>query len=218
MCVQIHSFHPIALNPPLSLCLTHTQLQYCCWAAHLCSCHCRKLSLSSNSIERMVRLELPRLRILSLGRNRIKRVDGLQAVAGTLEQLWLSYNEITSLDGLLCCHKLQTLFISHNKIKTWEEVAKLVCDVIIFILAWVRAGQLRIIWHVDAKSMVERVCLRFTSSCIHSILPIYVFFHCIHGHRKQWTHWRMCSSWGTQFTTTAIWKMRKLYGSGYTYT
>merc|ERR1719174_1872486 len=86
---------------------------------------CEHLSLSSNSIERMVRLELPSLRSLSLGRNRIKRVDGLQAVAGTLEQLWLSYNEISSLDGLLCCGKLKTLFISHNKIKTWEEVAKL---------------------------------------------------------------------------------------------
>lgn len=88
---------------------------------------CRHLSLSSNSIERMVRLELPNLKILSLGRNRIKRIDGLQAVAGTLEQLWISYNEIGSLDGLLCCSKLKTLYISHNKIKSWEEVSKLVC-------------------------------------------------------------------------------------------
>ena len=75
----------------------------------------------------MVRLELPNLKILSLGRNRIKRIDGLQAVAGTLEQLWISYNEIGSLDGLLCCSKLKTLYISHNKIKSWEEVSKLVC-------------------------------------------------------------------------------------------
>merc|ERR1712100_239221 len=86
---------------------------------------CEHLSLSSNSIERMVRLELPNLNILSLGRNRIKRIDGLQAVAGTLEQLWLSYNEVVSLDGLLCCTKLKVLYLAHNKIKSWDEIGKL---------------------------------------------------------------------------------------------
>merc|ERR1712025_1329815 len=86
---------------------------------------CEHLSLSSNSIERMIRLELPRLKILSLGRNRIKRIDGLQSVAGTLEQLWISYNEISALETLLACTKLKTLYIAHNKIKSWEEVAKL---------------------------------------------------------------------------------------------
>ena len=102
-----------------------TSLSFSCmFCAHVMWRH---LSLSSNSTERMVRLELPRLRILSLGRNRIKRIDGLQAIAGTLEQIWLSYNEISNLDGVLCCGKLKTLYISHNKIKSWEEIAKLVC-------------------------------------------------------------------------------------------
>ncbi len=37
------------------------------------------------------------LRILSLGRNLIKKVENLEAVADTLEELWISYNSISSL-------------------------------------------------------------------------------------------------------------------------
>lgn len=37
------------------------------------------------------------LRILSLGRNLIKKIENLDAVADTLEELWISYNQITSL-------------------------------------------------------------------------------------------------------------------------
>ena len=37
------------------------------------------------------------LRILSLGRNLIKKIENLDAVAETLEELWLSYNIITGL-------------------------------------------------------------------------------------------------------------------------
>ena len=37
------------------------------------------------------------LRILSLGRNLIKKIENLDAVAETLEELWLSYNVITGL-------------------------------------------------------------------------------------------------------------------------
>jgi hypothetical protein len=71
---------------------------------------------------------MAKLRVLSLGRNLIKKIEGLavrgdgcrpldartlpprtplpcgcawlQDVAGTLEQLWLSYNQIASLDGI----------------------------------------------------------------------------------------------------------------------
>lgn len=34
---------------------------------------------------------------LSLGRNVIKKLDGLDPVAGTLQQLWISYNQIEKL-------------------------------------------------------------------------------------------------------------------------
>ena len=48
---------------------------------------------------------------LSLARNNIKKIQGLEEVAGTLKELWLSYNLIDKLDGLSMCLCLQTLFV-----------------------------------------------------------------------------------------------------------
>lgn len=45
-------------------------------------------------------------------------------MAATLEQLWLSYNQIERLDNLAPLQKLNTFYISNNKVKSWEEVAK----------------------------------------------------------------------------------------------
>ena len=45
-------------------------------------------------------------------------------MAATLEQLWLSYNQIERLDNLAPLQKLHTFFISNNRVKNWEEVAK----------------------------------------------------------------------------------------------
>ena len=57
--------------------------------------NCEKLSLSTNSIGQIVQMpRLKNLKILSLGRNNIKKIANLDDVAGTLEQLWLSYNQI----------------------------------------------------------------------------------------------------------------------------
>ena len=84
------------------------------------------LSLSTNCIDKMMSLSgLRNLEILSLGRNMIKRIEGLEGVGSTLKQLWLSYNLISSLDGLQSCVKLENLYISNNKIKDWNEVKKL---------------------------------------------------------------------------------------------
>lgn len=86
---------------------------------------CQKLSLSTNAIERMIALpKLKSLRILSLGRNNIKRIMALEDVGGTLEELWLSYNQIEKLDGLQPCIKLTVLFLSNNKIKAMDELGK----------------------------------------------------------------------------------------------
>jgi len=112
---------------------------------------------------------LLRLRILSLARNQIKRIEGLavraaarraalrhnrrrplllaacsscarppptragftppaaatQDVASTLEELWLSYNLISSLDGLQLCTKLRVLYLSNNAVRDWAEVDRL---------------------------------------------------------------------------------------------
>eukprot|EP00940_MAST-03C_sp_MAST-3C-sp2_P002950 g2950.t1 len=87
--------------------------------------YCEKLSMSTNSIERMAALKMPHLKILSLGRNKLSKIDNLKSVSSTLEQLWISYNFIGNLDGVLCCKKLKTLYISNNKIRAWSEVQKL---------------------------------------------------------------------------------------------
>lgn len=87
---------------------------------------CEQLSLSTNSIDKMVALNgLGKLKILSLGRNQIKKIEKLEDVADTLEELWMSYNKITALDGLSMCTKLTTLYIGNNEIKSWEELDKL---------------------------------------------------------------------------------------------
>lgn len=39
------------------------------------------------------------LTVLSLGRNLLKKVEGVEAVADTLQELWLSYNQIEKLVG-----------------------------------------------------------------------------------------------------------------------
>ena len=88
--------------------------------------NCEKLSLSTNQIERIINLpKLKNLKILSLGRNNIKRIVGLDEIGQSLEQLWLSYNYIEKLEGLNPCIKLTTLFIANNKIKSYDEIAKL---------------------------------------------------------------------------------------------
>ena len=49
----------------------------------------------------------------------------LEEIGNTLEELWISYNLIEKLDGLEKCGKLNTLFISNNKIINWDECNKL---------------------------------------------------------------------------------------------
>jgi len=86
------------------------------------------LSLSTNIIDKIAPLPgLKNLKILSLGRNNIKKIEKLEDVSGTLEELWLSYNGIEKLDGLSEMNSLRVLYLSNNKIKDWDEISKLVC-------------------------------------------------------------------------------------------
>mmetsp|Transcript_67325 Transcript_67325/g.196843 ORF Transcript_67325/g.196843 Transcript_67325/m.196843 type:complete len:194 (-) Transcript_67325:202-783(-) len=86
----------------------------------------KHLSLGTNCIDKMISLPaLKNIEILSLGRNVIKKIAGLDEIGATLKELWISYNSISTLDGLQPCVKLQKLFISNNKIKDWGELAKL---------------------------------------------------------------------------------------------
>ena len=87
---------------------------------------CEKLSLSTNMIDKMVALPgMTELKILSLGRNNLKKIEKLEDVSGSLEQLWLSYNQIATLDGLSCLTNLTTLYCSNNLIKSFSELEKL---------------------------------------------------------------------------------------------
>jgi dynein light chain 1 len=90
---------------------------------------CEHLSLSSNSLSTMPSFGCLRsLRILSLGRNQLKRLENLADVAGSLEQLWISYNAIDSLSGggLERCMRLTHLYCSNNKIRKLDELLKIV--------------------------------------------------------------------------------------------
>jgi len=59
---------------------------------------CRHLALSTNNIDKIGSLSgLEKLEILSLGRNCLKKLENLDGIAGTLQELWLSYNQIDRL-------------------------------------------------------------------------------------------------------------------------
>jgi dynein light chain 1 len=51
------------------------------------------------------------LEILSLGRNNIKKIEGLDGVADTLKELWISYNNIEKLAGIEKLKSLEVLFM-----------------------------------------------------------------------------------------------------------
>lgn len=87
---------------------------------------CERLALSTNQIDRMTAFTgMDNLKLLSLSRNALKKIERLEDVAATLEELWISYNQISSLDGLNSCSKLQVLYMTNNKISDWGELDKL---------------------------------------------------------------------------------------------
>jgi dynein light chain 1 len=60
------------------------------------------------------------LKILSLARNQIKKIENLEGVADTLEELWMSYNLLEKLTNLERLPKLRVLFLSNNKV-SWAS-------------------------------------------------------------------------------------------------
>lgn len=88
--------------------------------------NCEKLSLSTNQIDRIILAPtLTNLKILALGRNMIKSFAGLEVVADTLEELWISYNVIDKLKGIELMKKLKVLYMAHNSVREWGEYSKL---------------------------------------------------------------------------------------------
>ena len=62
---------------------------------------------------------------MSLGRNNIKSLAGLESVGETLEELWISYNMIEKLKGIGSLKTLKVLYISNNQVKDWTEFQRL---------------------------------------------------------------------------------------------
>mmetsp|Transcript_38187 Transcript_38187/g.49421 ORF Transcript_38187/g.49421 Transcript_38187/m.49421 type:complete len:157 (-) Transcript_38187:37-507(-) len=88
--------------------------------------NCEHLALSTNNIDKMESFgQMPKLRILSLGRNLIKKVTKLEDVSATLEELWISYNMLKTLDDINVLENLEVLYIGNNHISDWSELDKL---------------------------------------------------------------------------------------------
>ena len=86
----------------------------------------RRLALSSNTIDRIGYMNgLRNLKILSLSRNNIKNLTGLEVLGETLEQLWISYNHIEKFKAINTLKKLRVFYFAYNQIKDWSEIAKL---------------------------------------------------------------------------------------------
>merc|ERR1712100_520363 len=87
---------------------------------------CEQLALSSNNIDKIGNLAgMENLKILSLGRNCIKKLDNMDGLGNKLEQLWVSYNQIASLSGIEKLKCLKVLFVGNNKIADVKEVQRL---------------------------------------------------------------------------------------------
>merc|ERR1711998_77001 len=88
---------------------------------------CEQLGLSSNNIDKIGNLAgMENLKILSLGRNLIKKLDNMDGLGNKLEQLWVSYNQLSSLGGVEKLKCLKVLYVGNNKIADLKEINRLV--------------------------------------------------------------------------------------------
>ncbi|KAH8410226.1 hypothetical protein KR009_009383 [Drosophila setifemur] len=87
---------------------------------------CQKLSLSSNMIEKITGISgMKNLRVLSLARNNLKTINGIEALGETLEELWVSYNIIEKIKPIESMKALKVFYISNNVIKEWAEFMRM---------------------------------------------------------------------------------------------
>nr|AGM32438.1 dynein light chain [Coptotermes formosanus] len=85
---------------------------------------CKKLSISTNNIEEIGFLP-PRIEILAIGRNLLKRLDKIDRAAATLQQLWMSYNAVKTFAPLVQCKRLRVLYAAWNLIDKVSEIDRL---------------------------------------------------------------------------------------------
>jgi len=68
---------------------------------------------------------LKKCKQLRMSSNSIQKIEGLNEVCDTLEQLWISYNAIGSFSGIEKLVNLTVLYASNNKIDKWPEIERL---------------------------------------------------------------------------------------------
>lgn len=52
------------------------------------------------------------------------QINPQEVLADTLEQLWISYNQIEKLNGIEVMKKLKVLYIGYNLVREWDELSK----------------------------------------------------------------------------------------------
>ncbi|PKU37380.1 hypothetical protein llap_12317 [Limosa lapponica baueri] len=91
--------------------------------------NCEKLSLSTNRIERIANLNSLKRKLRNLFKHlhsfQMEKITVNEAVADTLEELWISYNFIEKLRGIRVMKKLKVLYMSNNLVKDWAEFVRL---------------------------------------------------------------------------------------------
>lgn len=92
-------------------------------------------------------------------------------MAGTLEELWLSYNQITSLDGLSGLQQLTTLYISNNLVKSWNELDKLVSLLLLLLLLCFSFCRNKLDNSRCLESMSDFISLQCSRCRLHCLLP-----------------------------------------------
>jgi len=87
---------------------------------------CEHLAMSTNNIDKIANLSgMENLKILSLGRNSIKKLENLDGIGGRLEELWFSYNPCDKLTGVEKLKVLRVLFMGNCKVASEKEFQKL---------------------------------------------------------------------------------------------
>lgn len=86
--------------------------------------NCKKLMISTNNIEEIGFLP-PRIELLSIGRNMLKKLDKIDRAAATLQQLWMSYNDVKTIGPLVQCKRLRVLYCAFNKLDKVAELDRL---------------------------------------------------------------------------------------------
>ncbi|XP_037933123.1 dynein light chain 1, axonemal-like [Teleopsis dalmanni] len=83
---------------------------------------CRKLSLSTNMIDRITGINsLTNLKILKLSRNKIRSLNGIEFLAYTLEELSVSYNYIEQLKPIDTMKALKVFHVANNLVSDWTN-------------------------------------------------------------------------------------------------